>query len=161
MPANTEFQPTLPARGATCTCAYTVAACPHFNPRSPHGERRGIHAFSSSKFTFQPTLPARGATAQGVGVAQNAAFQPTLPARGATSSILPPTAWTADFNPRSPHGERLLDEVRRAIPPEDFNPRSPHGERPDCAPSRPVQPYFNPRSPHGERLVEFEHKFLY
>ena len=33
-----------------------------------------------------------------------------------------------DFNPRSPHGERL-DAEGAAAPPVDFNPRSPHGER--------------------------------
>ena len=87
--------------------------------------------------------------------------------------------WTAttsrtNFNPRSPHGERLCASqiVRRA---RYFNPRSPHGERRKpqrkaprrlafqstlpargatgkvCADSARYG-YFNPRSPHGERL---------
>ena len=80
-----------------------------------------------------------------------------------------------DFNPRSPHGERLQICVSGNSIFRDFNPRSPHGERP--APSRPARctssisihalltesdfsmvrtfsspSYFNPRSPHGERL---------
>ena len=33
-----------------------------------------------------------------------------------------------NFNPRSPHGERLLPPRGRLVHP-DFNPRSPHGER--------------------------------
>ena len=35
---------------------------------------------------------------------------------------------TEDFNPRSPHGERLGAGLWGQTP-EDFNPRSPHGER--------------------------------
>ena len=34
-----------------------------------------------------------------------------------------------DFNPRSPHGERLRHDVHKAFRVCDFNPRSPHGER--------------------------------
>ena len=57
-----EFQPTLPARGAT------VALLSGRNSNQ-----------------FQPTLPARGATlAQPVREPQRKQFQPTLPARGAT-----------------------------------------------------------------------------
>ena len=58
---------------------------------------------------------------------------------------------SADFNPRSPHGERHLQGLF-AGDLLDFNPRSPHGERrqrhrkDSCPPSD-----FNPRSPHGER----------
>ena len=78
-----------------------------------------------------------------------------------------------DFNPRSPHGERLSCaafavasspfqstlpargatflqlQYRRA--PLYFNPRSPHGERHPNASRSQIMPNFNPRSPHGER----------
>ena len=37
-----RFQPTLPARGATCRKMGMPRIYPHFNPRSPHGERPGI-----------------------------------------------------------------------------------------------------------------------
>ena len=47
-------------------------------------------------------------------------FQPTLP------NHFP--APDRNFNPRSPHGERL-DEKNNAAPATHFNPRSPHGER--------------------------------
>ena len=58
----------------------------HFNPRSPHGERREPMISLFGAFVFQPTLPARGATRWGFAVHPRSAFQPTLPARGATAS---------------------------------------------------------------------------
>ena len=106
--ANIAFQSTLPARGATNDIAsfvgrigisihaprtgsdpFSVPTCwngTHFNPRSPHGERRWKtnDCFAVGK------------------------FQSTLPARGATRSALGITRKQADFNPRSPHGERPL-----------------------------------------------------
>ena len=81
-----------------------------------------------------------------------------------------------DFNPRSPHGERLIRTTTIQAKEAYFNPRSPHGERPTktCpitlwtaisihAPrtgsdlwlhsrARTLL-YFNPRSPHGERRL--------
>ena len=54
------------------------------------------------------------------------------------------------FNPRSPHGERLV--ITRLMPYSvDFNPRSPHGERPEPTVVEKCVQNFNPRSPHGER----------
>ena len=80
-------------------------------------------------------------------------FQSTLPARGATDVVVPLYVATANFNPRSPHGERLpVNGVCFVDFHGDFNPRSPHGERrrrvPGCTTRRSD---FNPRSPHGER----------
>ena len=54
------------------------------------------------------------------------------------------------FNPRSPHGERLLLQARVQAY-TYFNPRSPHGERQKVIPFAQVDADFNPRSPHGER----------
>ena len=34
-----QFQPTLPARGATSSCSGQMPGLIYFNPRSPHGER--------------------------------------------------------------------------------------------------------------------------
>ena len=78
------FQSTLPARGATWDYiseaygAYISIHAPrtgsdltfpdfrirknNFNPRSPHGERRGGAGRKSRHAKFQSTLPARGAT---------------------------------------------------------------------------------------------------
>ena len=101
------FQSTLPARGATCICK-CIRPRKHFNPRSPHGERRqlatelgnveaiSIHAPRTGSDIparsvhrlsglFQSTLPARGATPFSFGFFKHGTFQSTLPARGATS----------------------------------------------------------------------------
>ena len=100
------FQSTLPARGATGGHRDGAAARPHFNPRSPHGERHAaaraldrraisIHAPRTGsdgavytplceRVQFQSTLPARGATMSFWLVPMMLIFQSTLPARGAT-----------------------------------------------------------------------------
>ena len=59
-------------------------------------------------------------------------FQSTLPARGATFSFRRVAQLDLDFNPRSPHGERLPPTCARNLW-RNFNPRSPHGERQDRA----------------------------
>ena len=105
--------------------------CWNFNPRSPDGERRMLVPASSMVTVFQSTLPGWGATATAVGLRVPAGisihaprmgsdpsrldnntvqvkFQSTLPGWGATAPL--PTAPTrsANFNPRSPGGERPL-----------------------------------------------------
>ena len=79
-----KFQSTLPARGATAATARNVdngvisihaprtgsdgqsadgqGNIRHFNPRSPHGERRKTRREAQVLSVFQSTLPARGAT---------------------------------------------------------------------------------------------------
>ena len=145
-----RFQSTLPARGATNAVFIT-----------------------SDTTIFQSTLPARGATGKSELGAALALFQSTLPARGATGRGLHQRGRDADFNPRSPHGERLCQVEVLCTPPRisihaprtgsdhlsystwsrrtHFNPRSPHGERPQRPPVKHWRAYFNPRSPHGER----------
>ena len=100
-----SFQSTLPARGATQSVHRGRASHPHFNPRSPHGERRRGNCFSFLQMVFQSTLPARGATTPPAGTACASVFQSTLPARGATR-FHRITVAGKHFNPRSPHGER-------------------------------------------------------
>ena len=82
--AECTFQSTLPARGATRPRGVGERVRPHFNPRSPHGER---------------LAPSRIVDVTDV-------FQSTLPARGATALRLALLLLRKDFNPRSPHGER-------------------------------------------------------
>ena len=144
------FQSTLPARGAT-GAFISMSLTNIFQSTLP---ARGATAPSpdpNNYKQFQSTLPARGATEQPQGDDRDERqFQSTLPARGATVlsghvapldliSIHAPRTGSdrtrranittfSDFNPRSPHGERLVhgDTARRQ---SDFNPRSPHGER--------------------------------
>ena len=136
---NAGFQSTLPARGAT-----------------KGGEGRG------KACKFQSTLPARGATrrimpgggaifisihaprtgsdlAIGRPLPKSHAFQSTLPARGATAGLPHLVSCPADFNPRSPHGERRAAGTKRGHGQTDFNPRSPHGERPEYRLCRDLQ----------------------
>ena len=102
------FQPTLPARGATSASTagdghtshfnprsphgerrllrWRWASAPYFNPRSPHGERHGRAEHGDDLSDFNPRSPhgeRRGQNRAGVCFAQ---FQPTLPARGATAA---------------------------------------------------------------------------
>ena len=108
---NGRFQPTLPARGATRLAACRVSgstisthaprtgsdttnciveiSTTHFNPRSPHGERRGLLLVRWDIPSFQSTLPARGATKVRNGLPAAKPFQSTLPARGATRQRKP------------------------------------------------------------------------
>ena len=95
------------------------------------------------------------------------------PRTGSDSSILPPTAWTADFNPRSPHGERQ-QRRRRAVRTCAFQSTLPargatyvgnhsaaYSAFQSTLPARGATlrwtvkntrlENFNPRSPHGER----------
>ena len=166
------FQSTLPARGATNlklgyggtqkisihaprtgsnrTSSSIFPGRPHFNPRSPHGERRkvlanwdndliiSIHAPRTGsdrnmavraypEKIFQSTLPARGATRSATRSSSSLTFQSTLPARGATQRF-PMRIDNRDFNPRSLHGERLFTSLSSSSS-SNFNPRSLHGER--------------------------------
>ena len=57
------------------------------------------------------------------------------------------------FNPLSPHGERPAARKTAGNRRNHFNPLSPHGERQKYNQSPPRPTYFNPLSPHGERLV--------
>ena len=131
--------------------ATRTSSASYFNPRSPHGERRpGRGGLLAGTDAFQPTLPARGATRTPSTTSISTTFQPTLPARGATSRGCSRRRSAAHFNPRSPHGERLVAAgftSRR----RHFNPRSPHGERRIFRAISCVDSDFNPRSPHGER----------
>ena len=125
----TQFQPTLPARGATQSI--TSRTC---------------------RLQFQPTLPARGATTQTRPPQPGQIyFNPRSP-HGERRSNSARTASPTYFNPRSPHGERPplyavsggIDKISTHAPRTgsdssrrwcwmrrtDFNPRSPHGERP-------------------------------
>ena len=100
----------------------------HFNPRSPHGERRYAPDSRYAVDPFQSTLPARGATPVtsapplviliSIHAPRTGSdcppftigdfihlFQSTLPARGATNLSKGHDAMR-HFNPRSPHGER-------------------------------------------------------
>ena len=80
---STLFQPTLPARGATKDAPRGDFRCAHFNPRSPHGERRASSRWRPRASNFNPRSP-HGERQRSAGQVYGAGY----------------------FNPRSPHGER-------------------------------------------------------
>ena len=69
------------------TLLKSFAPSSNFNPRSPHGERRGLSGRMQEAEKFQSTLPARGATLTSICLKSPASFQSTLPARGATWGV--------------------------------------------------------------------------
>ena len=146
----------------------------NFNPRSPHGERQRIGVSEVAVKDISTHAPRTGSdAAPPCARGCPCSFQPTLPARGATQHRPPYARSYRDFNPRSPHGERLSNllicgqqsEFQPTLPArgathtvhqmfplrEHFNPRSPHGERQRQQALMMLPTYFNPRSPHGER----------
>ena len=147
------FQSTLPARGATFSASPRRIHSPYFNPRSPHGERhRGCFRFGNTHIDISIHAPRTGSDATLIGINHfGFQFQSTLPARGATSYVLCEWRPRGDFNPRSPHGERLpnFSSLWSTIGISIHAPRtgSDRRVRLPCA----GRAYFNPRSPHGER----------
>ena len=75
-----------PRTGSDVTYPARFLSICHFNPRSPHGERRSATGCQMNGLRFQSTLPARGATQEALDIATERLFQSTLPARGATGS---------------------------------------------------------------------------
>ena len=134
----TQFQSTLPARGATATAPVCNLRLDNFNPRSPHGERprQGFQLLRA--LTFQSTLPARGATLNHLTGVLVCNISIHAPRTGSDGGRAPELCRAADFNPRSPHGERHVHTSKSRKGYHHFNPRSPHGERPDDA--RRIEP---------------------
>ena len=190
-----RFQSTLPARGATGSVKrirqvrhisihaprtgsdsrmqMARGVVSHFNPRSPHGERRPSRVIVCAGATFQSTLPARGATfLPPPSSPARAIFQSTLPARGATPDLLvghvavlisihaPRTG--SDLLRRQPFGCLLISihAPRTGSDNAEDNADAPsaisiHAPRTGSDRSTASCPSactnFNPRSPHGER----------
>ena len=103
--SSTRFQSTLPARGATPSSAFSM-------PQSGIS----IHA------------PRTGSDLCALAVIVRLVISIHAPRTGSDRTRCSSPTTRRYFNPRSPHGERLV--VRAAKPmPKNFNPRSPHGER--------------------------------
>ena len=111
-------------------CSLLKEAAQNFNPRSPHGERRGSHKPRQHNWEISIHAPRTGSDAGATSPDNTTGrFQSTLPARGATDGRRRTSAAAKDFNPRSPHGERPSFPADIMLA-NHFNPRSPHGERP-------------------------------
>ena len=106
MPTWRRFQSTLPARGATRPYTDLPLLFPRFQSTLPARGATYRMILTGTPIQFQSTLPARGATTSSSAATDWTKFQSTLPARGATAGHLCAIPRRADFNPRSPHGER-------------------------------------------------------
>ena len=118
-----------PRTGSDTTPRMRSTTTRHFNPRSPHGERRAASSVREVRPLFQSTLPARGATSLRFTTSSHTIkFQSTLPARGATEATSKYRIQWA-FQSTLPARGATLECAAVAYREKDFNPRSPHGER--------------------------------
>ena len=102
------------------------------------------------QFVFLSTLSLRRATCILTIITCTVSFLSTLSLRRATKSLLTRVVSSADFYPRSPCGERLV-QARHLGNIINFYPRSPCGERHQCEAGPHWTADFYPRSPCGER----------
>ena len=151
---NIKFQSTLPVWGATLLKIIRILIIRHFNPRSPCGERPdlqadyerrrriSIHAprvgsdrkpernlFARKVISIH--APRVGSDAGRIAAAARQGISIHAPRVGSDASAWSKVSSGADFNPRSPCGERrcIWWDWRSK---NHFNPRSPCGERPQC-----------------------------
>ena len=117
-----------PLTGSDVRQRHPGHVCNNFNPRSPHGERLATFVAPQKANVFQSTLPSRGATWPSSLLSRYSTISIHAPLTGSDPSVPRRSKTPADFNPRSPHGERLLPG-RFLSGIVYFNPRSPHGER--------------------------------
>ncbi len=97
---------------------------PHFNSRSPCGERPNGDNAVKAALLFQPTLPVRGATGSPQTYGVSSGISTHAPRAGsdmATNGMAPKQL---DFNPRSPCGERRIIPISVAVP-STFQPTLP------------------------------------
>ncbi len=149
-----DFKSTLPARGATDVQALLRAFFVHFNPRSPHGERLCCLCRWKMNPVISIHAPRTGTRRKSYS-AFNAYQRISIHAPRTGSDGLGVTGFSLarNFNPRSPHGERLVvtdAETGEMLVIQSTLPA--RGATTSAQPSHHCPFDFNPRSPHGERL---------
>ena len=148
---DSEFQSTLPARGATRISAGLLSSAQNFNPRSPHGERLATYWETLKESTFQSTLPARGATTQLFLASCVDFISIHAPRTGSDTQLF--LASCVDFI--SIHAPRTGSDCGRQVPDGRVATISIHAPRTGSdaqdGDTLYTVPHFNPRSPHGER----------
>ena len=146
----------------------------HFNPRSPHGERRTGDTQVKARFGISIHAPRTGSDTIRKTVVSRIVISIHAPRTGSDRLSSGRTTTPLYFNPRSPHGERLLRLYRRrhsalfqsTLPARGatlrllpalldgvlFQSTLPaRGATWRRAFGRFAPCDFNPRSPHGER----------
>ena len=157
LPSASDISIHAPRTGSDESRRFRCVRDRHFNPRSPHGERRSLAILQGIPPYFNPRSPHGERQDWVTGVAGGINISIHAPRTGSDGRA---AGWNAqlhaDFNPRSPHGERHDGRHRQQAASDYFNPRSPHGERLLAPAPKPAGRYFNPRSPHGERRHRLE-----
>ena len=103
--------------------------------------------YKTYTFKFQSTLPMRGATMMLYINDGDAVFQSTLPMRGATTTRCSTTGIRIFQSTLPMRGATLLKEVGVNV--ADFNPRSPCGERPGRARMTADRRVISIHAPHA------------
>ena len=101
-----SFQSTLPARGATWERVGMGADRTDFNPRSPHGERRGIVMPQGRTRAISIHAPRTGSDPTDYAHDAQSSISIHAPRTGSDTAKHPDSPRGGHFNPRSPHGER-------------------------------------------------------
>ena len=102
-----EISTHAPRAGSDMPWSSRLMAARYFNPRSPCGERPGLHDGAISGGGISTHAPRAGSDAPAAyPLPAPSRFQPTLPVRGATTRAYRASRTTRNFNPRSPCGER-------------------------------------------------------
>ena len=142
----------VPLAGNDFPCTSGAPPRIHFNPRSPRGERRPgmLCREGYNPISIHVPLAGNDLDRQEAAIIEGV-FQSTFPSRGTTP-------WKSPTNPswrisiHVPLAGNDVFMVAFTLRIADFNPRSPRGERHRIPESFVGVPYFNPRSPRGERL---------
>ena len=128
---------------------------------SIHSPRMGRDAPSKSPVNaaneFQSTLPAWGETAQTGAFTAQFCISIHSPRMGRDSPGHPRRI-CGGISIHSPRMGRDLVYCKYTASMANFNPLSPHGERLRARFGQGVGVYFNPLSPHGERLLNAVHQ---
>ena len=173
-PQRREFQPTLPARGATTVIdgvTGSISISTHA-PRtgsdgvcdagrtqhadiSTHAPRTGSdrsRAQADRHHQISTHAPRTGSDdAQSVQESADDKFQPTLPARGATTMKIMHKV-TITFQPTLPARGATFQQFKATFQGDPISTHAPRtGSDPTDVNTGFLSRYFNPRSPHGER----------
>ena len=98
-----------PRTGSDACPPSAAAPTAYFNPRSPHGERRRVQRVHDRLLRISTHAPRTGSDADAAAEVQAAfAISTHAPRTGSDDIITAGRDDACDFNPRSPHGERLV-----------------------------------------------------